>query len=110
MVHGRADDQTTLLFLGLPTVTESDVRTSLNFTVPSVQPTQIRSISIVESTRKSNARARLTADCAFVNFVDRATAEKAAEALSAADGIEIGGKRAKIAWGRARKAKAAPAA
>lgn len=46
-------------------------------------------------------------DCAFINFADRATAERAAESLSAADGIEVGGKRAKVVWGRARKAKAA---
>jgi pre-mRNA-splicing factor RBM22/SLT11 len=44
-------------------------------------------------------------DCAFVNFVNRPTAERAAEALSAQNGIEVQGKRAKVVWGRSRPKK-----
>jgi pre-mRNA-splicing factor RBM22/SLT11 len=50
---------------------------------------------------------KLTTDCAFVNFADRATAERAAETLSLQNGIEVSGKRAKVAWGRARAKKTA---
>ncbi|CAK9779473.1 cell wall organization and biogenesis-related protein [Cutaneotrichosporon oleaginosum] len=87
---------TTLLFLGVPQCEESDVRTALSAAVPSVEPSQIRSISIVAA---SNS--------VFVNFADRGAAERAAEALSAQGGIEVDGKRAKIAWGRSRKKAAA---
>lgn len=44
--------QTTLLFLGLPECTESDVRTALSFSVPSIQPNQIRSVSVVDASRE----------------------------------------------------------
>lgn len=45
------------------------------------------------------------ADCAFVNFVTRALAERSAEALSAQNGIEVQGKRAKVVWGRSKPNK-----
>lgn len=44
-------------------------------------------------------------DCAFVNFVNRPLTERAAEALSAQNGIEIQGKRARVAWGRSKPGK-----
>ncbi|GMK58405.1 hypothetical protein CspeluHIS016_0504370 [Cutaneotrichosporon spelunceum] len=84
----------TLLFLGVPECEEGDVRTALAGAVPSVEPTQIRSISIVGPSM-------------FVNFADRGSAERAAEALSAQGGIEVDGKRAKVVWGRSRKKAAA---
>ena len=44
-------------------------------------------------------------DCAFVNFNTRALAEKTAEGLSAQGGIEVEGKKAKVAWGRSKPGK-----
>lgn len=41
-------------------------------------------------------------DSAFVRFNTRALAERAAEALSAQSGIEVEGKKAKVAWGRSK--------
>ncbi|ORY29617.1 cell wall organization and biogenesis-related protein, partial [Naematelia encephala] len=72
------DDQTvtTLLFLGLPKTDEAAIRSSLSTTVPSVKPTEVRQISIVEAS-----------NCAFINFVNRPVAERAAEALSIQGGI-----------------------
>ncbi|WOO82705.1 Pre-mRNA-splicing factor SLT11 [Vanrija pseudolonga] len=85
---------TNLLLLGLPTCTEADVRTALNDAVPSIKPNQIRSISIVAAN-----------NVAFLNFTDRQSAERAAEGLSAQDGVEVNGKKAKVVWGRARPNK-----
>jgi hypothetical protein len=47
----------------------------------------------------------LMIDCAFVNFNTRALAERTAEGLSAQGGIEIEGKKAKVAWGRSKPGK-----
>ncbi|WVQ63175.1 pre-mRNA-splicing factor SLT11 [Kwoniella botswanensis] len=85
---------TTLLFLGLPTTTESEVRASLVGACPFVKPIDIKGITIVE-----------TSHCAFINFKQRQLAERVAEALSAQGGIEVGGKKAKVVWGRARPQK-----
>ncbi|WVR08621.1 pre-mRNA-splicing factor SLT11 [Kwoniella sp. DSM 27419] len=91
---------TTLLFLGLPQTTEAEVRASLAGACPFVKPAEVRSLTIVEASH-----------CAFVNFVTRPLAERAAEALSAQGGIEVSGKRAKVVWGRSRSQKGkAPAA
>jgi pre-mRNA-splicing factor RBM22/SLT11 len=49
--------------------------------------------------------AELMIDCAFVNFNTRALAERTAEGLSAQGGIEIEGKKAKVAWGRSKPGK-----
>ena len=90
------------------------------FTCPWVKPTDIRSIKVLEAQRESPVpealpafcgeggrkwRVELTIDCAFVNFNTRALAERTAEGLSAQGGIEIEGKKAKIAWGRSKPGK-----
>ncbi|OCF31754.1 pre-mRNA-splicing factor SLT11 [Kwoniella heveanensis CBS 569] len=85
---------TTLLFLGLPVTTEAEIRASLAGACPFVKPTEVRSLTIVEASH-----------CAFVNFVNRPLAERVAEALSAQNGIEVSGKRAKVVWGRSRPQK-----
>ncbi|KAK8850428.1 pre-mRNA-splicing factor SLT11 [Kwoniella newhampshirensis] len=90
---------TTLLFLGLPTCTEAEIRSSLAGACPWVKPTDVRSLTIVEASH-----------CAFVNFTQRSMAERSAEALSAQSGIEVSGKRAKVVWGRSRPQKGKAAA
>ncbi|WVO17492.1 pre-mRNA-splicing factor SLT11 [Cryptococcus depauperatus] len=85
---------TTLLFLGLPQCDDSQVRASLIGACPFVKPSELKSVSIVE-----------TSHCAFVNFIQRPTAERVAEALAAQGGIEIEGKKARVVWGRARPQK-----
>lgn len=102
--------QTNLLLLGLPTCTEADVRTALNDAVPSIKPNQIRSISIVAANSELRGcqlkvPALIPSDVAFLNFTDRQSAERAAEGLSAQDGVEVNGKKAKVVWGRARPNK-----
>ncbi|WWC72461.1 pre-mRNA-splicing factor SLT11 [Kwoniella pini CBS 10737] len=89
---------TTLLFLGLPQTTESEVRAALVAYCPFVKPIEIKSITIVEASH-----------CAFINFKLRSLAERVAEALSAQGGIEVGGKKAKVVWGRSRPQKGKPA-
>jgi pre-mRNA-splicing factor RBM22/SLT11 len=107
------------MFLALPTCNEDQVRTSLVFTCPWVKPTDIRSIKVLEAQRESpsfslarmtveerkNGGIELMIDCAFVNFNTRALAERTAEGLSAQGGIEIEGKKAKVAWGRSKPGK-----
>ncbi|WVF67975.1 pre-mRNA-splicing factor SLT11 [Kwoniella sp. CBS 6097] len=85
---------TTLLFLGLPVTTEAEIRASLAGACPFVKPTEVRSLTIVEASH-----------CAFVNFINRPLAERVAEALSAQNGIEVSGKKAKVVWGRSRPQK-----
>lgn len=85
---------TTLLFLGLPECTDADVRTALIFSAPFIKPSDVRNISLVAASH-----------CAFVNFNNRPLAERAAEALSIQGGIEVQGKKARIAWGRSRPNK-----
>ena len=43
--------QTTLLFLGLPQCSETDVRTALIFTCPFLKPSDLRSLTVVEASR-----------------------------------------------------------
>jgi pre-mRNA-splicing factor RBM22/SLT11 len=103
------------MFLALPTCNEDQVRTSLVFTCPWVKPTDIRSIKVLEAQRESPSfsvarttakeRIELMIDCAFVNFNTRALAERTAEGLSAQGGIEVEGKKAKVAWGRSKPGK-----
>jgi len=118
------------MFLALPSCTEDQVRTSLVFTCPWVKPTDIRSIKVLEAqrellppscistclhlhyhhmpltrTRLSQSETRLMIDCAFINFNTRALAERTAEGLSAQGGIEVEGKKAKVAWGRSKPGK-----
>lgn len=72
------------------------MRTSLMAGCPWLQAMQVRTITVVAASH-----------CAFIIFRDRATAERAAETLSAQDGIEVLGKRGKVAWGRPRPPKKA---
>ena len=96
------------MFLALPTCTEDQVRTALVFTCPWVKPTDIRSIKVLEAQRESRCPillSMLMTDCAFVNFNTRALAERTSEGLSAQGGIEVEGKKAKVAWGRSKPGK-----
>lgn len=43
--------QTTLLVLGLPQCTDTDVRTALIFTCPFLSPTDIRSLTVLDASR-----------------------------------------------------------
>lgn len=87
--------QTSLFLSALPpTITDAEIRTWFVTNVPSLQPHQIKSITLVQ-----------TSKCAFVNFRTRAAAEEAA--LRCAAKVEMGGKEVRIAWGRSRPAKKA---
>ena len=60
--------------------------------LPMVDPDNIRSIVHVAKTR-----------CAFVNFKDRTSAERAAEVWAL--GLDVNGHRAGVKWGRGKAAK-----
>ncbi|KAG8959246.1 Pre-mRNA-splicing factor slt11 [Tulasnella sp. 408] len=85
------DQSITSLFLtSLPeAATEQSIRAALVSSLPSVPPTAFKSVVHVAKNR-----------CAFVNFIDRASAEKAAEAW--ASGVDIDDTRASVKWGRSR--------
>ncbi|KAF9564384.1 hypothetical protein CPC08DRAFT_788981 [Agrocybe pediades] len=93
------DTSITSLFLSsLPsTSTELSIRTHVLRSLPSIQPTQLKSVVHIEKTR-----------CAFVNFKERSAAETAAQAW--ANGLEIDGERIAIKWGRSKPKPAANAA
>jgi len=79
------------------TSTEQSVRTRVVQTLPSLEPSHIKSIVHVAKSR-----------CAFVNFTDRPSAERAAEAW--ASGLEIDGEAVVVKWGRGKAAaKGGPA-
>lgn len=61
--------------------------------VASLQPHQIKSITLVQTSR-----------CAFVNFKTRHAAEEAA--LRCAAKVDMGGQQVRVAWGRSRPKKA----
>ncbi|KAJ7741530.1 hypothetical protein DFH07DRAFT_925993 [Mycena maculata] len=91
------DDETiTSIFLSsLPaTSTELSVRTSVLQSLPSVEPTQLKSVVHVAKSR-----------CAFVNFKQRSIAETAAQ--SWANGLEVDGEPITVKWGRGRAKKVA---
>ncbi|KAH8116837.1 pre-mRNA-splicing factor SLT11 [Phellopilus nigrolimitatus] len=85
------DESITSLFLSsLPAdASEQSVRTRAAQTLAGAAPAQIRSVVHVAKSR-----------CAFVNFVDRPAAERAAEAWAA--GLDFGGVRVSVKWGRSR--------
>ncbi|PPQ98139.1 hypothetical protein CVT26_003183 [Gymnopilus dilepis] len=85
------DVTVTSLFLSSlsPASTELSIRTTVLQSLPTVQPTQLKSVVHVEKTR-----------CAFVNFKERSVAELAAQAW--ANGLEIDGERVSVKWGRSR--------
>ncbi|KAF8637386.1 hypothetical protein AX17_002883 [Amanita inopinata Kibby_2008] len=89
------DDVTiTSLFLSSlsPKSTELSIRTRVLQSLPSIEPTQLKSIVHVAKTR-----------CAFVNFTERSAAETAAQAW--ANGLDIDDEYVTIRWGRGRAAK-----
>lgn len=100
---------------------ETSIRASLFTTVPSLTPEDLKSIVLVEASRSfplslppssphSLTRLDTGTDCAFLNFHTRPNAENAAGLISAAGGLEVDGKKAKIVWGRARVKKASTTA
>ncbi|KAF8743639.1 hypothetical protein AX14_001696 [Amanita brunnescens Koide BX004] len=92
----RPPDDTTVTSLFLsslsPKSTEQTIRTRVVQSLPSIDPTQLKSIVHVAKTR-----------CAFVNFQERSAAETAAQAW--ANGLEIDGENVTIKWGRGKAAK-----
>lgn len=95
------EDQSIMsLFLSsLPTAaTETTIRTRVLQSLPMIQPAQVRSIVHVSKSR-----------CAFINFRDRTSAERAAEAW--ANGLDMDGERLAVRWGRSKNtAKPSPIA
>jgi len=88
------DETITSLFLTLlpPSTTETSLRTAVVQSLPQIDPENIRSIVHVAKSR-----------CAFVNFKDRMSAERAAELWAL--GFDIDGTRAGVKWGRSKAAK-----
>jgi len=89
------DESVMSLFLSsLPaSATEDTVRTRVIKSLPGVDPTSLRSIVHVAKSR-----------CAFVNFKDRISAERAAEAW--ANGLDMDGERLGVRWGRSKNTSA----
>jgi len=89
------DETITSLFLTLlpPSTTEASLRTVVVQSLGQIDPENIRSIVHVAKSR-----------CAFVNFKDRVSAERAAELWAL--GLDIDGTRAGVKWGRSKAAKA----
>ncbi|KAG6832327.1 hypothetical protein H0H87_001968 [Tephrocybe sp. NHM501043] len=69
--------------------TELSIRTHVLQSLPTIQPTHIKSVVHVAKSR-----------CAFVNFKERAVAELAAQAW--ANGLEVDGETVGVKWGRSR--------
>lgn len=76
---------------------EDQIRTFFVQSVPSLRADEIRSITMVP-----------TSKCAFVNFRTRRAAEAAAERCAMR--MELDGKEIRVAWGRSRPGKKATAA
>lgn len=89
------DESVMSLFLSsLPvSATEDTVRTRVIKSLPGVEPTSLRSVVHVAKSR-----------CAFVNFKDRVSAERAAEAW--ANGLDMDGERLGVRWGRSKNTSA----
>lgn len=105
--------QTSLFLSSLPAeATELSVRTKVVQSLPHVPSSQLKSIVHVAKTRFVLLPYFLALGtcwcpsirCAFVNFKDRASAERAAEAW--ANGLDIDGERVGVKWGRSRPAAA----
>ncbi|KAI0273352.1 pre-mRNA-splicing factor SLT11 [Gloeopeniophorella convolvens] len=93
------DESVMSLFLSsLPaSATEESIRTRVVKSLPGVDPSSLRSVVYVAKSR-----------CAFVNFKDRESAERAAEAW--ANGLDLDGERLSVRWGRSKNASASAAA
>lgn len=77
--------------------TEQSLRTTVIKSLPSMNPDKLRSIVHVAKSK-----------CAFVNFKDRDSAERAAEAW--ANGVDIEGQRVQVKWGRGKNTATKPIA
>jgi len=77
--------------------TEQSLRTTVIKSLPSMNPDKLKSVVHVAKSK-----------CAFINFKDRDSAERAAEAW--ANGIDIDGQRVTVKWGRGRNSAAKPTA
>ncbi|CAO1631535.1 unnamed protein product [Sympodiomycopsis kandeliae] len=89
------DDQniTSLFLSSLPeSITDAEIRTWFVTNVPTLQPHQIKSITLVS-----------TSKCAFVNFKNRSSAEEAAMRCTAK--VHLGGQEVRVSWGRSRPKK-----
>lgn len=80
-----------------PTITDAEIRTWFVSNVSTLEPHQIKSITLVP-----------TSKCAFVNFRTRHAAEEAALRCSAK--MDLDGHQVKVSWGRSRPKKAGGAA
>jgi pre-mRNA-splicing factor RBM22/SLT11 len=103
----------TSLFLTLlpPSTTEASLRTVVVQALPQINPENIRSIVHVAKSRYAlsitsyhDTYSLFLSRCAFVNFKDRVSAERAAELWAL--GLEVDGTRAGVKWGRSKAAKA----
>jgi pre-mRNA-splicing factor RBM22/SLT11 len=104
--------QTSIFLSSLsPDSTETSIRTRVIKSLSKIDPAQVRSIVHVAKSRFASrflvSQTALTFSpqfyrCAFVNFKDRATAERAAEAW--ANGLDVDGERVSIRWGRSKAA------
>ncbi|KAK2466771.1 hypothetical protein APHAL10511_001029 [Amanita phalloides] len=75
-----------------PKSTEQSIKTRVLQSLPSVDPTELKSVVHIAKTR-----------CAFVNFKERSAAETAAHAW--ANGLEIDDENVTIKWGRGKAPK-----
>ncbi|THU87251.1 pre-mRNA-splicing factor SLT11 [Dendrothele bispora CBS 962.96] len=87
------DTNITSLFLSSLSAdsTELSIRTKVLKSLPFLDPNQLKSVVHVAKSR-----------CAFINFKDRSSAERAVEAW--ANGLEIDEQRVNVKWGRSRPA------
>jgi pre-mRNA-splicing factor RBM22/SLT11 len=99
--------QTSIFLSSLPAEsTELSIRTRVIQSLPTVQPTQLKSVvhiaksKLVPGVLDLFMSLTFTPRCAFVNFKDRATAELAAEAW--ANGLDVDGERVGVKWGRSK--------
>lgn len=92
------DETITSLFLSsLPaSATELSIRTHVINSLPQIPASQLRSVVHVAKSR-----------CAFVNFKDRNSAERAAEAW--ANGLDMDDERVLVKWGRSKGSAKPPA-
>jgi pre-mRNA-splicing factor RBM22/SLT11 len=97
-----------------PNATEETIKTRVVLSIPSVEPSKIRSVVHVAKSRyvlpfnlrkTSSLTMKFMAGCrcAFVNFKDRASAELAAQAW--ASGLDIDGTLVNVKWGRSKAAR-----
>jgi len=103
--------QTSIFLSSLPAeATELSIRTRVIQSLPEMQPSQLKSVVHVTKSRfvinvylcRSAIYHRIR--CAFINFKDRPSAERAAEAW--ANGLDIEDQRVGVKWGRSRNASA----